>query len=710
MTARSPAGLRARPAHSGTATLARRRPSGEPPPLEHHLLAAGTGWLAALIVVVTASAAVFHSALDGLAVKVTVADGAIARWLMAIQIPGLAGLARAAADASAVPVTLVTVYGLLVALLVLRRFRQLLVFAVSVELLSVLIQILQGMAQRPRPFGVPTRFGWAGFAFPSIQLAIGCAALVGVVLTLTPGGRWRRQAVRTAAAVIAVIGWAQIYLGVDAPSDALTGAVLGIAVPLVALRLFAPEIVFPITYRHGPHAHLDLGGNRGDAIRRAVSEQLGMVVTEIRPFGLAGSGGSTPMRLRVEGQPDSYLFGKLYARSHLRADRWYKIGRELLYGRLEDERPFSGVRRLVEQEDYALHLMRDAGLPSPQPYGFAELTPDQEYVLITEFFDGAAELGTAVVDDQVIDDGLAIIRGLWDSGLAHRDIKPSNLLVRDGRLLLIDVAFAEVRPSPWRQAVDLANMMLCLALRTSPGRVYQRALRQFTSDEIAEAFAAARGMALPSQLRHAIRGTGRDLPGEFLSLLPRRPAPVKIQRWNARRIWLLTGTIAITLLLAVTLPRLVISNEATASALPVSNLRCDSLGPLVLEAQSVPSASLVPCVRSLPAGWTFAGATSRNGRSVITLDNDLAGPGALELILGDRCAPDGNSGWHEVFPGGCLTIRMHVPAAAAAIEPVLSRQAQVIVGNVTRVALQQALDQRSAGRLRLSPGATATAG
>jgi hypothetical protein len=30
----------------------------------------------------------------------------------------------------------------------------------------------------------------------------------------------------------------------------------------------------------------------------------------------------------------------------------------------------------------------------------------------------------------------------------------------------------------WRQAVDLANMMLCLALRTGPERVYRRALMQ----------------------------------------------------------------------------------------------------------------------------------------------------------------------------------------------------------------------------------------
>ena len=171
--------------------------------------------------------------------------------------------------------------------------------------------------------------------------------------------------------------------------------------------------------------------------------------------------------------------------------------------------------------------MQRAGLPSPTPFGFVELTPEREYLLVTEFFDGATELGDAEIDTQVIDDGLGIIRRLWDAGLAHRDIKPANLLVGDGRLLLIDVAFVQARPSPWRQAVDLANMMLCLALRSSPELVYQRALRQFSVQEITEGFAAARGLALPSQLRRMLRDQGRDLHAEFVRLLP-DPAPAGV--------------------------------------------------------------------------------------------------------------------------------------------------------------------------------------
>jgi len=196
------------------------------------------------------------------------------------------------------------------------------------------------------------------------------------------------------------------------------------------------------------------------------------------------------------------------------------------------------VRRFVQQEDYALALMQRAGIPSAQPYGVVELTPEREYLVVTEFLDGATEISQAQVDDAVIDQGLLVIRKLWEAGLAHRDIKPANLLVRDGKLYLIDVFFTEVRPSPWRQGVDLANMLLVLALRSEPNHVYQRALHHFSVQEISEAFAATRGLTMPSQLRRMLRAQGRDLHAEFLKVLPDRPKPIAIQRFTPRRIGL----------------------------------------------------------------------------------------------------------------------------------------------------------------------------
>jgi hypothetical protein len=130
-----------------------------------------------------------------------------------------------------------------------------------------------------------------------------------------------------------------------------------------------------------------------------------------------------------------------------------------------------------------------------------------------------------------------MVRKLWDEGLAARDIKPSNLLVQRGHLKYIDVFFLEVRPTPWRQAVDLANMMLTLALRTDAERVYERALAYFTPEEIAEAFAAIKGLAVPTELQRAVKADGRGLVERFRELAPPRE-DISIQRWSLRRVGL----------------------------------------------------------------------------------------------------------------------------------------------------------------------------
>jgi tRNA A-37 threonylcarbamoyl transferase component Bud32 len=265
---------------------------------------------------------------------------------------------------------------------------------------------------------------------------------------------------------------------------------------------------------------------------------------------LEASGGSTPLRIRVAAtgrEPERFVFAKLYAKSHVRADRWYKFGRTILYGALEDETPFQSVRRFVEYEDYTLRLLFELGIPTPKPYGIVEITPEREYMIVMEFFDDAVEIGDAEIDDAVIDQGLALVRSLWDEGLAHRDIKPANLMVRDGELKVIDVFFVQVRPSPWRQAVDLANMMLVLSLRSDAERVYRHALRFFTEDEIAEAFAAARGVASPTQLQTHLKRDGRDLLTRFRELAPTRE-PVSIQRWSIRRVALTIAVLMVALL------------------------------------------------------------------------------------------------------------------------------------------------------------------
>jgi hypothetical protein len=703
----------------------RRRPTGAAPPLPYRLQSSGVGWLVAAVVLVGLTLVIFARGLRGPAVTATVIDDAVVGWLAGLYGPRAVPLLRGLARISSWWVLYAAYYGLLLALLVLRRWRHLLVWVVAVLLGGNLLDALAMITRRPRPFGVELQASWGGWALPSVQVAFLTAILMGVLYTLVPEGRWRNTGKWVAAGVITVVAVARMALGVDAPTDIVVGVGIGVTVPLLLFRRFTPNEVYPVTYRRGRSAHLDVGGARGQAIRRGLADQLGLIVYDIKPFGLSGSAGSTPLRITVEGDPPRQLFGKLYAQSHLRSDRWYKLGRELLYGRLEDEKPFNTVRRLVQQEDYALSLMQRAGLPGAAPFGFVELTPEREYLLVTEFFAGATELGEAEVDDQVIDDGLRIIRRLWDAGLAHRDIKPANLLVRDHRLLLIDVAFVEARPSPWRQAVDLANMMLCLALRCSPERVYRWALQYFTVQEISEGFAAARGLALPSQLRHLLRAQGRDLHAEFIRLLPSPPQPIRVQRWSARRVGLWVLMLALVVLAATYSSVFFDNKEAVQTPLHSTDLSCGDLEPLWLQAQAVPSAALVPCVRYLPVGWSVAEVAVNNGRSVLTLDHDRAGAAALVVRLTAACDPGGavegpsatagvrhfqriesptgefTATWYDRFPGGCVTSRLHLTTDP---NGEFAGQAPQVLGFTSRAALAEALSRRSDGRLQLDPG------
>jgi hypothetical protein len=346
------------------------------------------------------------------------------------------------------------------------------------------------------------------------------------------------------------------------------------------------------------------------------------------------------------------------------------------------------VQRLVEYEDYGLRLMRDSGILTATPYGIVEMTPAREYLLLTEFFDGAEEIGDAAVDDGIIDEGLLLVRQLWDSGLAHRDIKPANLLVRDGKVFLIDVAFMQLRPSPWRQAVDLANMMLVLAVRTDADRVYARALRYFTEDEIAEAFAAARGVASPTQLRTVMKKDGRDLLARFRALAPER-RPISLQRWSARRVLLAAALVLGTV---IVIP-LVVNLLTPAHALGIDGKpSCGTGDVMILMAQTVPEATSVPCLATLPAGWDLGGAEVEDGKGKFWLDSDLGGDRAVEatLLPRDECRvegasevpsdeagfrryerieqlpPDLRSTRYYLFPGGCVTYEFAFDGRASA--------------------------------------------
>jgi membrane-associated phospholipid phosphatase len=277
------------PGTAAQRTGRRRRPTGAPPPLPHPITVSTTAWLLLAAVVLTGAFLV-----SGLTPWRRADDQAgtwILRQFAELRTPWLTDVANGIKAAG-------TGWGLAVGLsvvvltMVFRRWRHLLVFLGSLLFLEVVAgNWIYSALSRPRPYGVLIIGTWGGYSAPSAPVLALTLFLMGVVYCLVVPGRPRAWAKAVVAVLVAVFCLARLYLAVDHPDDVLFGIALGVAVPVAAFRYFTPNEIFPVVYRRGRAAHVDVGGRRGEAIRTAVHDQLGLDVLEVKPVGLESSAG-----------------------------------------------------------------------------------------------------------------------------------------------------------------------------------------------------------------------------------------------------------------------------------------------------------------------------------------------------------------------------------------------------------------------------------
>jgi hypothetical protein len=167
--------------------------------------------------------------------------------------------------------------------------------------------------------------------------------------------------------------------------------------------------------------------------------------------------------------------------------------------------------------------------------------------------------------------------------------------------------------------------------------------------------------------------------------------------------------------------------DAVPNCDPSAGRVSESFSPaVVLMAQSVPSASLLPCIDALPVGWTFARLDANDHRAKFWLSSDRGGERVLRVAvervcdlgsatetpsdqagtrrfdLLDPARPEYHGDRYYVYPGGCTSYHfdIHGAAGSSALTTVLDG-----LGFVSRDSLRKWVHDYSDGRFELDPTA-----
>jgi len=172
--------------------------------------------------------------------------------------------------------------------------------------------------------------------------------------------------------------------------------------------------------------------------------------------------------------------------------------------------------------------------------------------------------------------------------------------------------------------------------------------------------------------------------GTFRALAPPRE-PIALQRWSIRRVSLALAILAAAFI-ALFVGAQAFRPVGDVGATPPP---CGTGHSMILAAQAVPSAALVPCVAALPSGWRAGGADIATGHSRFWLDSDQAGAAAVTVTLSATCdvsgarpVPSDQPGTRRfdrllslhpqfaelrfyTFPGGCVTYQFNFAPGAS---------------------------------------------
>lgn len=361
---------------------------------------------------------------------------------------------------------------------------------------------------------------------------VGLIAFITMIgLTGRPG--WR-NALGLAIGVYAVVQLAVLNItGLSILITLLTGRAIGLAVRYAAgsasQRPPATEIA----------AALSTGDGAVAAIRRVTQSAAG--VEGSRHYEVVTRGG---------GQLDVVVFDRdqQAAGTFYRLYRLVRVRRQVAHGV-----PLS-VERTVERQALLSYATQDADVPTPR-LRVVMRVGSEAAVLAYEHCEGITLAERGGCTD-------AELKCVWDTvtrlhagHVAHRGLTAEHIMFTpDGRVMLLDPGDGDVAASELQLRLDLAQLILELALYVGPEKSAQLAVEKVGADALAGVVPLLQPVALARSTRHALRRRRDVLPALRKALQTAVPndevVPVQLERIRARTLVTLVASVAAAYLLA----------------------------------------------------------------------------------------------------------------------------------------------------------------
>jgi uncharacterized membrane protein YbhN (UPF0104 family) len=362
--------------------------------------------------------------------------------------------------------------------------------------------------------------------------------LVGLVAGITmiglTGRRGWRNAFGLAIGVYAIVQLAVLNItGLSILITLLAGRVIGLAV-----RYGAGS-----ASQRPPAADIAAAVSAGD-----------VVVTSIRRVAQSSAGVEGSRHYEAMTRDGGQLDVVVFDRDQQAAGTFYRLYRLVrVRGQVARGVPLS-VARTVERQALLSYATQDADVPTPRLRTVVRVGSEAAVLA----YDHCA--GTTLAErPECTDEELSRV---WDtatrlhaSHVAHRGLTADRIVFTpDGRVMLLDPGDGDVAASELQVRLDLAQLILELALYVGPEKSAQLAVEKIGADGLTTVIPLLQPVALVRSTRHALRRRRDVLPTLRKALQAAVPSgevvPVQLERIRLRTLITLVASVAAAYLLA----------------------------------------------------------------------------------------------------------------------------------------------------------------